>query len=61
MVEVLIAFVLAVLILAVFHAPNWAVTLGTFGGVGFALWVVILVIEFFIGKVRQIPPTRGTP
>ena len=60
MVEVLIAFVLAVLILAVFHSPAWAVTIGTFGGLGFSLWVVILVVEFLLGKVRSVPPPRGT-
>ncbi len=52
MVEALIAFVLSVLILAVFHSPQWAITLGQFGGLGFALYVLILVIEWFVGKIK---------
>lgn len=52
MIEALIAFTLSVLILAVFHSPAWAITLGQFGGLGFALYVLILVIEWLIGKVN---------
>lgn len=53
MVEALIAFVLAVLLLAVFKAPSWLIRLGEFGGLGFVLWVVILVIEWVFGKIRS--------
>ena len=53
MVEALIAFVLAVLILAVFNAPQWAIKIGTFGGLGFALYVLILVIEWFLGYIKR--------
>jgi hypothetical protein len=53
MIEALVAFVLAVLILAVFHAPAWAITLGSYGGLGFALYVLILVLEWVIGKVKS--------
>ncbi len=53
MIEALIAFVLAVLILAVFHAPAWAITLGTYGGLGFSLYVLILVVEWLLGKARS--------
>ncbi len=52
MIDALVAFVIAVLILAVFHAPAWAITLGSFGGLGFSLYVLILVIRWLIGKVR---------
>jgi hypothetical protein len=52
MVEALIAFVLAVLILAVFHSPAWAITLASFGALGFSLYVLILVVEWVIGKVK---------
>lgn len=53
MVEALIAFVLAVLILAVFHSPAWAITLGTFGALAFSLYVLILVLEWVVGKVKK--------
>jgi len=56
MIEALVAFVLAVLILAVFHGPAWAVTLGSFGGLAFSLYVLILVIEWLVGKVRSANP-----
>lgn len=52
MIEALVAFVLAVLILAVFHAPAWAITLGSFGGLGFSLYVLILVVEWIVGKLK---------
>jgi hypothetical protein len=53
MVEALIAFLLSVLILAVFHSPAWAITLGAFGGLGFALYVLILVVEWVAGKLKS--------
>jgi hypothetical protein len=53
MIEALIAFVMAVLILAVFHGPAWAITLGTYGGLGFALYVLILVAEWLIAKAKR--------
>jgi hypothetical protein len=53
MIEALVAFVAAVLILAVFHAPAWAITLGSFGGLGFALYVCILVVEWIFGKLKS--------
>lgn len=56
MIEALVAFVAAVLILAVFHGPAWAITLGTYGGLGFSLYVCILVIEWLVGKVRSANP-----
>lgn len=52
MIEALVAFVLAVLILAVFHTPAWAITLGSFGGLGFSLYVLILVVEWLVGKLK---------
>jgi hypothetical protein len=53
MIEALVAFVLAVLILAVFHGPAWAITLGTYGGLGFSLYVLILVVEWLVGRLKQ--------
>lgn len=50
MVEALIAFLFSVLILSVFHSPAWCITLGAFGGLGFALYVLILVIEWLIAR-----------
>jgi hypothetical protein len=52
MVEALIALLIAILILAVFHAPAWAITLAGFGGLGFVLYVLILVLEWIIAKVK---------
>ena len=52
MIEALIAFVVAVLIVAVFQAPAWALKLGVFGGVAFSLYVLILVIEYLIAKFK---------
>jgi len=53
MIEAVVAFLLSVLVLAVFHGPAWAVTLGTFGGLGFAFYVLILVIEWVVGKLKS--------
>ena len=53
MIEALIAFVLAVLILAMFNAPAWAIKIGQFGGLGFSLYVLILVIEWLIGRAKS--------
>jgi hypothetical protein len=53
MIEALVAFVLAVLIIAVFHGPAWAVTLGAFGGLGFSLYVLILVVEWIVGRLKS--------
>jgi hypothetical protein len=53
MVEALIAAVLAVFIMAVFNAPQWAIRAGAFGGLGFMLWVLILVIEWALSMVRK--------
>jgi uncharacterized membrane protein YjjB (DUF3815 family) len=55
LIEALIAFVAAVLIIAVFQAPAWALKLGSFGGLAFSLYVLILVVEWIIGKL----PPRG--
>ena len=53
LIEALLAFVLSVLILVVFSGPGWAIKLGTFGGLGFALFVLILVVEWLFGKIRR--------
>lgn len=53
MIEALIAFVLAILIIAVFNAPAWAIRIGSYGGLGFVLYVLILVIEWLIEKFNK--------
>ena len=55
MIEAVVAFLLAVLILAVFTAPAWAIKLGAFGGLAFAIYTGILVTEWIVGKVRSAP------
>jgi hypothetical protein len=55
LLEALVAFVLAVLVLAVFHGPAWSITLGQFGGLGFAFYVLILVLEWLIGRLKTPP------
>jgi hypothetical protein len=52
MFEAVIAFLLAVLITVVFSGPAWAIKLGAFGGLAFALYVLILVIEWLIAKFK---------
>ena len=52
MVEALAAFVLAVLVLAVFHGPAWSITLGSYGGLAFAFYVLILFVEWIVGRVK---------
>lgn len=53
LVEALIAFILSILILVVFSGPAWAIKLGGFGGLAFALFVIILVIEWLVGKLKS--------
>lgn len=55
MIEAVVALLLAVLFLAVFSGPAWLIKLGAFGGLGFAIYVLILVIEWLIGRVRGTP------
>jgi hypothetical protein len=60
LLEALVAFVLAVLVLAVFHGPAWSIQLGQFGGLGFAFYVLILLLEWMIGRVKN-PQRNPTP
>ena len=53
MIEALIAFCLAVLFSVVFGTPAWLARLGAFGGLAFALYVLILLAEWALGKVRR--------
>ena len=55
MIEAIIALALAILLLAVFHGPAWAITLGTFGGLGFSLYVLILVAKWLLGQPWRKP------
>lgn len=52
MIEALIALLLSVLVIAVFSAPSWALKLGQFGGLAFVFYVLILILEWLVGKVR---------
>jgi len=52
MIEGVIALMIAVLILVVFGGPAWAIKIGQFGGLGFAMYVLILVIEWAIAKLK---------
>ncbi len=53
MIEALIALVLSVFIIAVFGGPSWAIKCGQFGGLGFFLYVLILVIQWAIGQAKK--------
>lgn len=53
MIEALVAFVLAVLFVFVFQGPAFILRLGVVGGVGFVCWVLILVIEWLLGKLKS--------
>ena len=55
MIEAVIALLLSVLFLAVFSGPAWLIKLGAFGGLGFAIYVLILVIEWLVGRARKAP------
>ena len=55
MIKAVIALLLAVLFLAVFSGPVWLIKLGAFGGLGFALYVLILVVERLVGVARRQP------
>lgn len=52
MVEALVALVVAVFLILVFHA-GWVAPLIPIGGLGFFLYVCILVGEWLVGKARR--------
>lgn len=56
MFEAVIAVLLSVLVLAVFSGPAWAVKMGSYGGLAFILYVLILFIEWLIGRARTAIP-----
>jgi hypothetical protein len=51
-IEALVALILSILVLAVFGGPAWALKMSGFGGLGFVFWVLILVIEWLVGKIK---------
>ena len=61
MIEAIISVLLAVLVLAVFGGPAWAVKMASFGGLAFVLYVLILVIEWLVGVARGANPPRPIP
>ena len=54
MIEAVVALLLAVLLVLVFSA-GWALKLAVVGGVGFGIYVLILVILWAVGRVRSVP------
>jgi hypothetical protein len=50
--DAVVGFVLAVLVLAVFGAPAWAIKCGAFGGLGFFFYVCIIVIRWLLGQLQ---------
>jgi len=52
-VEALIAVVVAIFVLAVFNGPPWAIRAGQFGGLGFMVFVLILLGEWVIEKINK--------
>ena len=53
MIEALIAVVLAGFILTVLGGPSWAIRAGQYGGLGFILYVLILVIEWLFTQIKK--------
>jgi len=53
MIEVLIGMLISILVLAVFQSPAWAIKLGQYGGLGFVMYALILVIEWALAKVKK--------
>ena len=50
MIEAVVAFLLSVLVIAVFGAPASALKLAAFGALGFVFYVLILVLEWLFGR-----------
>ncbi len=55
MIEALVAFAVAVLVLVVFNGPAWAIKLGGFGGLAFVFYIAILVAEWLVAKIPRAP------
>ena len=55
MIEEIVAILISVLVLAVFGGPAWAVKMAGFGGLAFIIYVLIRVIEWLLGRARQVP------
>lgn len=53
MIEAVVALLLSVLVIAVFGGPAWALKMATFGALGFVFYVLILVIEWIVGRLRS--------
>ena len=51
MVEALIAFVIAVLLVFAFTVPAWLAKLYPVGSIMVILWLAIMVIEWVFGKI----------
>ena len=55
MVEALIAFGVSLLIVFVFNTPTWAAKIVPVGGIGFCVWVLVLVLQYLFNRYRTPP------
>lgn len=55
MIEALVALVAAVFLILVFHV-GWAAAVIGIGGLGFFLYVCILVVEWLFGQIKARTP-----
>jgi len=53
LLEAVIALLLSVLFLAVFTAPAWLLKLGSFGGLAFVIYVMILGVEWLFNTLKK--------
>jgi len=53
MIEVAIAFLIAGFLFFVSGAPRWFTTVSEIGGFAFATYLVILIVEWLLGKVKS--------
>ena len=52
MIEILIALVISMLAVLVFH-PAWIATFAVIGGVAFVIWAIICIIEWLIAQAKK--------
>jgi len=52
MIEILIALLIAMLAVFVFH-PAWMATFAVIGGVAFVIWAIISIIEWIIAQTKK--------
>ena len=52
MIDILIAFLVSVLLLAVFTPPAWLLKLASFGSLAFVIYALILLARYVVGKLK---------